>query len=317
LTEEPRGLQEFTAELNASVITDILQWRDDPELGRIVANLQSHTSRRAFLNTFAEAMVARHLRAHGCELRFEVPTPSGRRSDFEVRSDDQKFYLHVKRLDTDRPLHNPKSLLAVSSQLRALERIARPYLVQMRWIEQLSRDQVAQLVAQAAAFILQGRVGDEMKARDHAGREIGGVRIIAPWEGTHVNVTMGLPAGFVDQAPRFRRLMHRAHQQFMPKADNVIVMCSDHDEDAREFETALLGSHIERWDAFPPRGQRVAHGRAADGFWHGQRFSDSLFAAWFRLSPRQSELSSRLWVRHSADASGALSRLLHQLFGRA
>ena len=63
--------------------------------------------------------------------------------------------------------------------------------------------------------------------------------------------------------------MRKAYRQFMPGATNVILICSSHVEDAEDFATALLGSHIERWDAHPPQGRRVAHGRDADGFWHG------------------------------------------------
>jgi hypothetical protein len=112
-----------------------------------------------------------------------------------------------------------------------------------------------------------------------------------------VIVNIGLPSGFIDQAPRFRRLMHRAHHQFMPRAVNVIAICSSHEGDQVDFETALLGSHVERWDAFPPRGKRVAHGRASDGFWHGQRFSDSHFAVWFCFSPDRTDITCRLWLR--------------------
>jgi len=296
------ALDEYAAELNSVVIDEIRGWKGHPELGRILGNLRSHTNRKAFFDTLAEATVARHLLARGCRLRFEVPTPLGRRCDFEVKAPqeggpERTFYLHVKRLDSDRPVRHPRQLMAVTSRLRVLERIARPYIVQVRWHEGLSAQQMQRLVTQAGEFILQARVGEEMISRDHDGRELGGVRIIAPWEGTHVNVTIGLPPGFVDQAPRFRRLAQRAYQQFMPRAVNVIMICSGQVDDEGDFETALLGSHIERWDAYPPRGKRVAHGRANDGFWHGQRFSASKFAGWFCLAPDQAEARMRLWAR--------------------
>lgn len=312
--DEFGGLDRFADELNPAVIDEVVRWEHDPELGRILARLRSHNSRKAFLDTYAEAVVARRLLARGCHLKFEVATPQGRHCDFEVDRSGDKFFLHVKRIDTDRPARNPRQLLAISSRLRALERIARPYIVQVRWRDELKGDQMRRLVEQAGEFILRARVGDEMSARDDAGRELGGVRVIAPWDGSHVNVTIGLPEKFVDQAPRFRRLMHRAYHQFMPRAVNVIAICSAHADDAADFETALLGSHIERWDAFPPRGKRVAHGRAADGFWHGQRFPESRFAAWLGFSPADHEPRSRLWVRRDLKIDAAMEELLRRVF---
>lgn len=290
----------------------MLTWRGHPELSRVLTALESHTNRKAFFDTYAEAVVARHLAARGCELRFEVPTPAGRHCDFEVKLGHHRFYLHVKRLDTDVASHRR---LAVPARLRSLERIARPYVVQVRWREGSTAAQMQRLVTQAGEFIGQAHIGDEMLARDHDGREIGGVRIIAPSDHRHVTVTIGLPEGFIDQAPRFRRLMHRAHQQFMPKAVNVILICSGHDDDVVDFESALLGSHIERWDAFPPRGRRVAHGRALDGFWADKRFGDSGFACWFRLDAGAAEIQPRLWTRNTAADNQAIDSLLKSLLG--
>jgi len=307
----------FGQELDSTVLAELNEWEHHPELCRLVSNLRSHTNRKAFFDTLAEAMVARHLLKRGCELRFEVPTPSGRHSDFEVKRDGLLFYLHVKRVDTDRPPHNPARLLAVSSKLRILEKLPRPYVVQVRFHEGLTDEQMLRLVQQAEQFITHARVGDEMKSRDHDGREMGGVRIVAPHEHPHVSVTIGLPSGFVDQAPRFRKLMHRAHQQFMPRQTNVIVIGSGHPDDGADFDTALLGTHVERWDAYPPRGRRVAHGRAADGFWHGHRFLDSRYAGWFQHGSGDRDIHSRLWVRQRVNVDRHMSGILHDLFGDA
>jgi len=311
------GLRLFQSELPPQVVRDVLAWQGDVELAGLLAKLQSHTERKPFFDSWAEAMVARHLRAGGCRLRFEVPTPHDRRADFEVRRDDVLFYLHLKRIDTDRPPHRH---LIVSSRLRVLERIRRPFIVQVRWHEHVSDDQMNTLLAQAEAFIRQARVGEEMVARDFDGRELGGVRIIAPQGeggGEHVSVVIGLPSGFIDFAPRFRRLFGRAHDQFMPREANVIMICSGHEDDAIDFETALLGTPIERWDQFPRPGQRVAHGRAGDGFWSGQRFSESGFAAWACIAPRDERLRARLYERRgAAEHRPALASLLQSLFGR-
>ncbi len=306
------GLAQFQSELNDHVLRDLLTWRADPELGRVLWALENHSSRKAFFDTYAEAVVARHLIQHGCEVRFEVPTPTGRRSDFEVRSRRHRFYLHLKRLDTDVASHHR---LSVPARLRSLERINRPYVVQVRWHEGSTTAQLQRLVTQAGEFIAGAHIGDEMIARDDDGREIGGVRIIAPSPDQHVTVTIGLPDGFIDQAPRFRRLIHRAHQQFMPKETNVVVICSGHEDDVADFESALLGSHIERWDAFPPRGRRVAHGRAADGFWSDHRNADSRHACWFRLDAAAPALQPRLWTRDESPTGDGLDALLTALLG--
>jgi hypothetical protein len=170
------------------------------------------------------------------------------------------------------------------------------------------------LVAQAEEFLHHAKVGDEMRARDADGRIIGGVRVIAPHEGTHVSVTIGLPTGFIDLSPRMRKLLDRAHEQFMPGETNVIMICSGHGDDVIDFESALLGTHIERWDQFPPRGRRIAHGRAADGFWSGRRFDDSLHAAWAFARPVDDHLRSRLYVRKALQPAEPITGLLRSLF---
>lgn len=308
------GFHLLADELNPTAVRDILGWRDHPELSRLVTKLLSHTSRKAFLDSYAEAMVARHLVARGCVIRCEVPTPQGRRSDFEVTYSGQSFFAHVKRVDTDLQRHNPKQMRAISARLRTLERIARPYIVQVRWNERVTAAHMQELVNQAQPFIERARVGDEMIARDSDGRHIGGVRIIAPWDGEHVSIAVGLRGGFVDQQARFGRMLDRAYQQFMPRAVNVMLICSDHMEDVADFENALLGSHVERWDAFPPRGKRVAHGRADDGFWQANRVMESRHATWFQFSPEEQMLNTRLWVRRSQDDSEPITALLRELF---
>jgi hypothetical protein len=312
----PRGtlasLDEFGEQLHPSVVRDVESWRDHPELDTLHAALHAHSDRRTFLNTWAEALVARHLLHHGCEVRFEVPTPSRRRADFEVKRGDARFFLHVKRMETSAPT---RRRLTVSSRLRVLERIARPYIVSIRWHEGLTDRQMQRLVTDAERFIGRGRVGDEVAVLDdRGGKELGGVRILAPSDQPHVTLVIGLPEGFVDDAPRMRKLLKKAHQQFMPRAANMILLGTPHERDADEFENALLGSHIERWDEFPPRGQRIAHGRDVDGFWHGQRYVESRAAGWFRFSPKEKSLHSRLWLREGTLTETPAHLLMRELF---
>jgi hypothetical protein len=297
--------------LPPEVLRDIDAWRDHPELASLRAALQAHASRKSFLDAYAEAVVARHLVKAGCDLRFEVPTPAGRQADFEVALGEAVFYLHVKRVDTERPV---RRRLTVSSRLRYLERIPRPYVVNIRWHEHLADEQMQRLVLSASEFIRHARVGDELIVRDDEGHELGGVQIVAPWEGTHVSLAIGLPTGFVDEAPRIQKLMRKAYRQFMPRAVNVILIGTSHREDVDDFETALLGMHIERWDTFPPRGRRIAHGRDADGFWADRRHAESNAAGWFLIDERAPELTGRIWIRPGDALEPALADALGRLF---
>jgi hypothetical protein len=307
----PGALDRFAAQLHPSVVDEMRGWVDDPELGKLFASLDAHPSFKSFLDTYAEAMVARHLRARGCALTFEVPTPSGRACDFLVEVDGQQFYLHVKRADTEPPRGRR---LTISSRLRYLERIERPYVVSVRWHEGVTDSQMQRLVRSAREFIMHAHVGDELVVHDDDGREIGGVLIVAPWEGPHVSLAIGLPSGFIDEVQRMRKLLRRAHRQFMPRADNVVLVCSSNEADGEDFEDALLGSHVERWDAFPPRGSRIAHGRASDGLWHGARYGDSRAAGWFRLATEEDRFGVRLLFRQEPRVEPARRALLEKLF---
>lgn len=314
------GLDRFGDRLNPAVADEVASWRRHPELARLVASLEAHTAETAFFDVYAEALLARHLLHHDCGLRFEVPAPTGRHCDFEVRHGDRLMYLHVKRVHSER---EPPSRLTISPRLRYLERIRRPYIVQVRWSEGLGDRQMRRFVERAAQFIQHARVGDELTIRDEprgdgrAGRELGGVRIVAPWKGSHVSLAIGLPGGFIDESPRIRKLLERAYQQFMPRALNVIVICSMAAQDVEDFQSALLGSHVERWDAVPPPGQRIAHGRAADGFWHGGRFAESVIAGWFDFAADEDELSFRLWHRRGFVLDAGMQAWVEEILGGA
>lgn len=305
------GLKQFRDLINPAVLDDILSWDEHPVLGKLAANLRAHKGRKAFLDTYAEAAIARRLVRFGCELEVELPTPQGKRADFRVLADGLEFFLHVKRAETGRSV---RKKLTVSSRLRYLERINRPYVVSIHWQEDLGDDQMRHFVRSAADFIQRASVGDELSVQSDSGGEIGRVRVVAPWAGTHVTLAIGLPSGFIDEAPRIRKLMRKAYQQFMPSALNVILICTSHADDEDDFETALLGSHIERWDKFPPRGQRIAHGRATDGFWSGPRFADSPAAVWGWISPGRAGLPCRLWTRSGFEPEEEISVGLKRLF---
>jgi hypothetical protein len=314
LAPEAGGLELFRPDLDPAVVEEIRSWANDPELGRLHATLRAIRDREKFFDAYAEAMLARHLAARGCGLRVGVLTPSGRTCDFEVTSGDRRFYLHVKRLNSER---GARRHLAVSSRLRYLERIARPYVVSIHLRGERSDAEMQHFAKSAAEFIKQARVGDELVVRDTNEEEIGGCRIVAPWQGARVSLVFGLPSGFIEEAPRIRRLMRKAYQQFMPGSTNVILIGNSNGGDAEDVATALLGSYVERWDAYPPRGQRVAHGRGVDGFWHGRRYPESSAACWFHFLPHTGLLHTRLWIRPEANLEAPIRTLLEQLFDEA
>ena len=106
------------------VAASLESWRDDPELGLLHAAVHAATKKQAFLDSYAEVLVARHLVERGCTLRVEVPTPSGRTCDFEVTVGEHCFYLHVKRLSTAAPVP-PQAQRLVASSVPGAHRPAR------------------------------------------------------------------------------------------------------------------------------------------------------------------------------------------------
>jgi hypothetical protein len=308
----PRGgLERYWQELSPALAAEIAGWSVDPELGKLHASLQSITDRQHFLDTCAEAVVARYLLRQGCRIRVEVLTPTRRSCDFEVAVNGRRFFLHVKRLTSQRPLI---TRLAISSRLRNLERINRPYVVGVHLPAEGLPDHAAQrFVRDAAEFIRHARVGDELVIRDADGSTLGGCRVIAPGEGRHVSLVIRLPEES-ETLERARRLLRKAFHQFMPGATNVVLIGSAHVEDAEDIGTALLGSYVERWDAVPPEGRRVAHGRAGDGFWREGGAAGSQAAGWFFFDPARDGIECRLWLRAGASLDPEMEDLLKELF---
>lgn len=298
----------------------IRAWRSDPELSRVAERVLALPRDAWMLDEAAivEAVFARHLLERGWRTRVEVPTPSGRSCDFEATlggagepgaSDGPTIAFHVKRLRGG----PAATSLSVPPSIVALERIRRPFVVSARWPEGAPRNQLARFARAAEQFIREAHLGDEFVLRDASGDEIGGCRILARAAGDHVRLVIGLPAGFGDDLRRAQRLLRKAAGQFMPGRTNVIVMAGRPD-DRRLVETALLGSEVERWDRLPPRGERIAHGRAADGFWHAGRVEQSKITAWIAPDEHGRIVAARLWFRDGARVEPAERAALEGLF---
>jgi len=311
VTPSDFGLDKFAHDLNPAIVGMIRSWQGDSELDSLFHRLQSRKMRRGFLDSFAEALVALQARRQGCSIQVEVPTPSGKTCDLLVERNGAKLYVHVKRLGGRHPRHRR---LKISSRLRILERIQKPWVVKIRWHDGLDDKAMQFYVTAAASFIERARLGDEHVICDDDGAELGGVEIVAPNDEKQVSLVIGLPSGFVDDFPRVQRLLQRAHKQCMPRAANLTLICTPNIEGVDEVESALLGSHVERWDQHPAKGKRVAHGRSDDGFWQPKQMKDSQLAGWFWLAPMYDEYQGKLWIRQGSTYDSDVVTLAQELF---
>jgi len=313
LTPSELGLDKFAHDLNPAIVGMIRSWQGDVELDSLYQRLQARKTRRGFLDSFAEALVALQARRNGCSLQIEVPTPSGKTCDLLLELNGIKIYVHIKRLGGRQPRNRR---LRISSRLRILEQIEKPWVVKIRWQEELSEDLMQYYVTEVASFIEQARLGDEHVVRTSDGQELGGAKIVAPNDDQRVSLVIGLSSGFVDESPRIDRLLHRAKKQFMPKEVNLILVCTPHPEGIADVESALLGSHIERWDERPEKGSRVAHGRSKDGFWKPGMMRESQLAGWFWLAPMCDDYQGKMWIREKCDVPDDTISLLEHIFSK-
>ena len=298
------GLHIHRHELDEAIVSRVESWRSRPELSSLFDRLCGQHQRRPFMDAWAEVVVADQLDQMGCELAVEVPTPRGRTCDLRVRRDGREFHVHIKRLHDGRKSRR----IRISPRLRVLEGIERPWLVRVRWTDGLSDAQMQELVVRSSEFLLQARVGDELTVRSTNGVELGGIRVVAPWDSRTVSLAIGLPEGFQERGQKIRRLMERASQQFMPKSDNVILIATPYADDLADFDAALLGSNVERWDPSQPPGKRMKWARADDGFWHGTSRDSSRVMGWFRFRPSVDQL--RCTFRFRDQSRPALRSLL-------
>jgi hypothetical protein len=305
-----RGLDRFGAEVDPAMLERVRTWDTHAGLRGLLDSLCSQKRRRRFQDLWVEAMVADRLHRAGCELETEVETPAGRTCDFRVRADGLEWFLHIKRLDKgDRRGRR----LDISPRLRVLEHIERPFIVRIRWADGLDDELMQELVVRASTFLELAKIGDELTVRDESGLEIGAIRVVGPWEGRTISLAVGLPDGFIDESARIRRLLDKAYRQFMPRAENVILVVGNRPDDALDFEAALLGATEERWDSPPGRGRRMAIGRAEDGFWLENSRPDSRICGWCDVRPSSEALRADLYVRDDPPPAAAMASLVSRL----
>ena len=144
-------------------------------------------------------------------------------------------------------------------------------------------------------------VGEELAIHDGENRTVARLRVIAPSARGSVELVADLSSAFVNHVPRFQATLRKAFAQFMPRGENIIVVCGSSGA-IEAFATALLGSHIERWDKRPRVGELVAYGRGGDGFWAGSMRNQSRLAVYWPMSKGAGPL---LFLREGAGRSNA------------
>jgi hypothetical protein len=251
----------------------------------------------------AEMLVCARLLDAGCTVEHEVETPNGRHVDFRAKREGAVLCVHVKRAPqpTLRDAH-----VSVPAAWRTLETVERGLVVALSLARNLRGKALHAALDDAFAFVEQASVGEECSFRGGDGGIAARLRVIAPSTQRHIEVVADLSASFDDHVPRFQATLRKAFAQFMPRSENLIVVAgSSGGIDA--FATALLGSHIERWDKRPRVGELVAYGRGGDGFWAGSLRNQSRLAAYWTLARGHGPL---LFLREPSAASTSAAILL-------
>lgn len=264
-----------------------------------------------------EAAFGLRLLRRGFDVEREVRVPRGRTCDFVARREGVTFAFHLKQVE---PVVGRPSEAAGSSRVeRSLERVPRGWIVGWRRRADLDPEAVASLVAVAREFILGAGVGEEFRSLDARGRELAAARILAPSASPTVRLIRLGSLDLEERVDRLRRLLNKAALQFLPGATNVVVFGIPSPKITPDLEVALeaslFGTIVERWDRFPPRGARVAHGRAGDGFWEGGRVPDSRLAGWFSAVASTRALPGGWWSR-TEEVPSRVRTMLEELLGR-
>jgi len=295
----------------------LLRWLESPAAA-LAAGTQARRMRvaiespdpRRHASGVAEALIARRVARLKLPIAFEVPTPSGRTCDVDIHDGDVRLCLHVKHLASG-DAQSPRRHSRMPAALMDLARHSRRVVIAIEWRSGSAPADMRHAAQDARLLLDRGSVGDEARLHARNGSVIGHARIVAPTDSRQTVVIAGIPdRGVLGSA---ERLLRKAYVQFMPKAHNVIVVAgAARDRDA--FADALLGAPIERWDRFPHRGERMAHGRATDGFWSAHAHPGSALAAWISLdeTPRFA-----CWMRAGMEPPAPVLRLCQRVFGTA
>ena len=298
---------------NRSTVRRLLMALDASE-GEIAAGADESVRQRLEIR-FAEAAFASRLLERGCEIEREVPGPEGRTCDFLLRRDGVELAVHLKRLEAIGEMPPPP----LAAWERAIEQMPRGVVASVRRPARLPDSVGRWLSKEIRAFLEHARVGEERLLRDERDRAVAQVRVVGPSESGRVRIVPASTTDLEARVLRFRRLLRRAHRQFLPGVENLVLfgtVRSAADAEARiALVDALFGTPMERWDRFPSRGDRVAHGRGTDGFWESSRHPESRLAGWFSAQAADESAPGRWWARRGTPPTEPLSSLVVEAIG--
>lgn len=239
---------------------------------RLVAAASHATLASALIH---EALLGQRLARIGFAVSSEVRTRGGRACDLVAVRDDLRLHFHLKGVRTAQGPAMPP----LPRALRALTLVRRRLVVEIECPLRAARVRWTPIVAELSAFVRRASVSDEHIVRDAQGRTAVRCRIRAAHRGESVHLVVGVDPEPERTRRRIARALKKAHDQFLNGGENIIVLHGSAKTQCAVDE-ALLGTPIERWDRLPRRLERVALGRAEDGFWHGGAASESRLVAW-------------------------------------
>ncbi|MBM4110730.1 MAG: hypothetical protein FJ254_05135 [Phycisphaerae bacterium] len=262
--------------------------------------LRAGPSATGFWGALAEAQVIAAALTAGASTELHVPTHEGRTCDLVATRGSSTLWVHVKSLAPeaardDAPIERRRAVQEeLVAALRGVESVARGVVVSVEALAPIVSS--APNVEAAQDFLHRASIGDALLVRSAAGDVLGRLCVLSPWDGGHVAIAPGDVQQPGQQRDRIDRLMRKACAQFMPGARNLVAIAAMPEQELA-IDWALLGTPIERWDRFPRRGERVAFGRADDGFWSRGREPMCRLTAWMAPWPR----AGRAWLRDAAN----------------
>jgi len=157
------GLKKFEKDLNTEVVAEINGWEKHPELSKLLKILQSIKDPQQFQDHYAEAMVARHLIRHGCELQVEVLTVNCGRADLKVSKSSNTFFVHIKRTNLDK---ETTKNLKINTRLNCLRKIRRPITVSLIPYKSLTDQEMQYCCKEAKEFIENASEGNRKEIKN-------------------------------------------------------------------------------------------------------------------------------------------------------
>ncbi len=259
------GLELYEKNLHLEVIADVKGWSTHPELSKLLKKLQSIKDWQKFKDHYAEAIVARHLISHRCEIKIEVPTVNGRCADFQVLKGNNMFFVHIKRLNFGKEMQHD---LNVSKRLDSLRKRGIGFI----FYKSLTDQEMQHFYKEAKKFSKGARMGDTKVIISKTGEILG--ECDKAKDGQSTTAYSGKDGNDSD---RFSSKISDAYNQFMPDAVNVILVTSAWQDYASVEDLQ----------------------EAVDDFWFAGKHCCSNIIGWFKFDPRRNSTDFKLFFREN------------------